>query len=366
MSVVTRLLLSAPSLRDDFDLVHLDTSDHRTISNQGLLDLRNVFLAIKHGISFAWRILSQRWDLIYIPIAQNRLGFLRDLLFLIPSRWSRGRRVVHLHGGYFDVFYRESRWWMKRLIHLGLNRVDIGLVLADDLRHCLAPVIAADRILTVANGVSDIVPGEPRDSNSFRVLYLGGLMKSKGVLTIVQSMPEVLSELPGAHFVFAGEWYSEEEKREAMDFIARHELHAHVAFPGRVEGVEKNRLLLRSHLLVMPTYYPFEGQPLVLIEGMAASLPIVATPLPGIRALLPDGQHAIHLPPQDPGALSRAILELAADPARRDRMGRANRVRYLEHFTEAKFLERMSKVFHRALSSDGELRAEGLRITPEG
>src|SRR5919204_2080449 len=81
MTLTTQALL-ASGLAERLRITHVDTSDHRNISNVGRLDWRNVLLALIHGLRFAGALVRGRPDVIYIPLARNRLGFLRDLLFL--------------------------------------------------------------------------------------------------------------------------------------------------------------------------------------------------------------------------------------------------------------------------------------------
>ena len=82
-------------------IVHVETSDHRPISTVGRIDLRNIFLALKHSVAFTSRLLLHWPDLVYIPVSRDRLGFLRDALFLIPTRLSRRRLIVHFHSREF-------------------------------------------------------------------------------------------------------------------------------------------------------------------------------------------------------------------------------------------------------------------------
>ena len=67
-----------------------------------------------------------------------------------------------------------------------------------------------------------------------------------------------------------------------------------------------------------------ESAPNALLESMAAGLPVVGTDVPGIREILPSEQSASLAPPRDVEALAAALVQLIADPATRDRLGRSN------------------------------------------
>ena len=62
-----------------------------------------------------------RVDAIYLPIAKNRVGFLRDAVLLLEARALRRTTIVHFHARGFDEFVAAEAWWMRRLIRLALQ-----------------------------------------------------------------------------------------------------------------------------------------------------------------------------------------------------------------------------------------------------
>src|SRR5690606_2009529 len=81
VAVVTRNLLES-ELAQRYDLVHVDTRDGRGVANIGRLDVGNVWRAGLHAGRFLSALLRTRPDAVYMPVAQNTLGFLRDALFM--------------------------------------------------------------------------------------------------------------------------------------------------------------------------------------------------------------------------------------------------------------------------------------------
>ncbi|MBF0624161.1 MAG: glycosyltransferase [Magnetococcales bacterium] len=75
-----------------------------------------------------------------------------------------------------------------------------------------------------------------------------------------------------------------------------------------------------------------EGIPMVLMEAMAAGLPVVASRLSGIPELVDDGVNGLLVPPGQPQPLAAALERLARDPGLRQRLGRAGRARVEEDF----------------------------------
>ncbi|HEU5003745.1 MAG TPA: glycosyltransferase family 4 protein [Actinomycetota bacterium] len=93
------------------------------------------------------------------------------------------------------------------------------------------------------------------------------------------------------------------------------------------------------HASVIPE--PF-GQ--VVVEGMAAGLPVVAAAAGGPKEVIEDGVTGLLFPPGDVDALSGVLLRLAGDPELRSRLGRSGRVRAQE-FTPAAIAPRISVVY---------------------
>jgi len=89
-----------------FNLIHLDTSDHRDATNIGKIDFINLGLAFKNLLTLISYCLKYRPDLIYVHISQTWIGYARDGLFILIGKWlSSSKVLIHLDGGYFGQFY---------------------------------------------------------------------------------------------------------------------------------------------------------------------------------------------------------------------------------------------------------------------
>ena len=89
-------------------------------------------------------------------------------------------------------------------------------------------------------------------------------------------------------------------------------------------------LLASSHIACLPSYR--EGLPKSLIEATAAGRPIVATDVPGCRAVVRDGDNGLLVPARDAEALAEALARLVGDAAQRQRMGARGREIAIETF----------------------------------
>ena len=88
-----------------------------------------------------------------------------------------------------------------------------------------------------------------------------------------------------------------------------------------------------------------EGVPRALIEAAACGRPIVTTDSPGCRDLVRDAQEGMLVGLRDTEAAARALVQLAADPELRKRLGQAAHRRFQEGYTEAAVRQAVAAVY---------------------
>jgi glycosyltransferase involved in cell wall biosynthesis len=330
VTVSTSLVLENPALHRCFDVEHFDTSDHRTTANIGHWDARNVIAALSQARGL-WKALAGRPGLVYLPISQGLPGLTRDTVFIRVAA-ARGWRVAtHLRGSELGDVYRRQpaaiRAWLRR----AFDRVDSMGVLGESLRPVVAEVVSAERVAVVPNGTPDPqLDGRSRAGDTG--LFLSNLRPRKGVWEALAAALTVVTERSEARFVFAGDCPDEaivsELRNRAKQARGRIEIRS------AVTGRDKLDLLASSAFLVFPPKEP-EGQPRVILEAMAAGLPVITTDRGAIAETVIDGECGYVLPDPVPERLAERLLRLYDDPELREEMGRAARRRYLERFTQA-------------------------------
>lgn len=353
ISVLTEILLRS-DLRLSFDVVHLDTADRRTLDNVGRFEFHNVMLALYHGARFHWLLLWKRPAVVYMPVSESVLGFLRDSLFLLPSRLWGIPVVLHLHGGYLDTLYAERGGMFRWLMRFCFGHASRAIVLSDSFRGKFAGLVEPDRVRVVYNGIPPALYEaskdkycSPRTSAPLTVLFLGGLFESKGCFDLLRSVPYVLKQTTDVRFVFVGD-ASFPEARQAMDWVQQHSLERYVSFLGTRSGDEKTRVFRESDVFAFPTWYPLEGQPVAMIEAMAAGLPVLTTRHATIPDILgEDG--AVYVNKRDPEDIAEKLLCLLGDESLRRSMGQINQNRFLQCHTADKFAEGVARVLRQAL-----------------
>jgi glycosyltransferase involved in cell wall biosynthesis len=233
-----------------------------------------------------------------------------------------------------------------------LGRADLSIVLADSLRHD-AEMLGARRIAIVPNGVPDPGPNERRHAapgRPWQVLFLGQCSGEKGLFTAAEAVisanaaDQQTSGQPGYTLVAAGPFPRTSDER-AFAALARRNPGV-VRHVGEVSGESKRSLFLESDCLCLPTRYPHEGQPLVILEALAFDLPVLATAWRAIAATLPP-EAGVLVPAGDTGALADALRAIRAKPPGPG----VARAAYLREFTLELHLKRLASELQRMIGS---------------
>jgi glycosyltransferase involved in cell wall biosynthesis len=154
----------------------------------------------------------------------------------------------------------------------------------------------------------------------------GRLSPEKGFTFLVDAAAEVLTNMPTAGFVLFGDGSlraSLEQQIEAQRLQGRFIL---AGFHSDLDTY-----LPHMDVLVLPSLT--EGLPNVVLESLAAGVPVVATDVGGTGEVVKDGVDGYLVPPGDPGAIAGKISDLLADNWLRQWMGANGRERMWEHFS---------------------------------
>jgi len=149
------------------------------------------------------------------------------------------------------------------------------------------------------------------------------LAEQKGQRDLIAAAPAVLERHPNARFVVAGGG----ELRAELEALAR-PLGERFTFLGERDDVPD--LLASFDVFAYPSR--FEGLCLAVIEAQAAGVPVVATPVGGIKETVVDGETGRLVPVGDVEALAMAIIAVLDDPDSARRMAETARARVLERF----------------------------------
>ena len=179
-------------------------------------------------------------------------------------------------------------------------------------------------------------PEPPPPPAGPRLLCIGRLIPIKGHQTLLRAFAAARAEVPELTLDLAGTGPLEDELRSMGGDGVR--------FLGHVAPVQP--LIEQSSIVVVPSLG--EGFGMVALEAMERARPVIAARVGGLPEIV--GDEGLLVPPGEVEPLRAAIVELARDLPRAERLGRAGRARVLAEFSEERCIERTEALYRRALA----------------
>lgn len=291
---------------------------------------------------------------LFRQLRESKPALLQTFLFhaniagRIAGRLARVPKIV----SGIRVAERRSR------LPLWIDRMTQGMV---DHNVCVSQAVAdfsaqrgglsAGKITVIPNGVDAqrFATAEPADLSEFdipsgsqTVLFVGRLDPQKGPFLLLEAVKGLLPTYPRLHVLLVGEGSL---RIRLQEWIHDRNLHARVHLAGWRANVPQ--LLKAADCLVLPSRW--EGMPNVVLEAMAAGLPVLATEVEGATELIQNHKTGLLVPPNSPGELAAGLSLLLGDSEQALAMGRAAQVVSQKDFTWEQVVKNFEAVFTRML-----------------
>lgn len=362
------ILLASP-LAERFELIHLDTT--RTPAGRGkaaTLAPINLLYFARQALRLVSILSTHRPRIIHQPITYG-ISFWKECAFLALASLFGAATVGHLHGGAFLEFLHAASGRKRRRIAAALRPLSAMIALSEGWRRALLEEVDSGlRVVVIPNTVeAGFARWADRFDRSVRrervtVLCLGRLSSRKGTIDALRAAPLLRERVVQARLVFAGEAATAADREEidrALETVGRDG----VEFTGAVSGEAKRRLFEEADIFLLPSHV--ENLPIVVLEAMAAGLPLVVTKVGALPEFLAEGQNALFVRAGDPEEIASKVAELAARPDSRRSMGEANRRLFREEFGPERMFARIEKLYLDLLGSAGQ-EAGGVATAPGG
>ncbi len=285
-----------------------------------------------------------------------------EAAWLGPLLRERGIRHVHAH---FAGIAARTAYWIEELYGIGFSFTGHANDIFRDAGFAvsLEKMIAAARfVVTASNFSRDWLVGkfpgraakiygvyngidvgkfrpasrQARGDGPLKILSVGRYVEKKGFGYLMEACRLLADKGVPFHCEIVGEGPMQEEL-EAR--IAALRLEGKVVLAGPRSQAELIPLFASSDLFVLPCVRETEGGmdnlPTVIMEAMAAGLPVLSTNVAGVPEMIVDGRSGWIVPEKAPIALAETIFRIAGAPESAARCGEEGRLRALELFSSA-------------------------------
>jgi glycosyltransferase involved in cell wall biosynthesis len=287
-SLACQVFINALAKRHAIDLINLSKGG----LSQGLDSFGRVIEVVK--------IIWQTWrkcrdvDVVYFTVSESGAGNAKDLLIFLVCASHLRRMAIHLHGGAgMRRIISEGRPISRALNGFFLKRLGAVIVLGNALKDIYSGFVTPDRLHVIPNFAEDMLFADRAQIASkfeiqrpLKLLFLSNLLPGKGYLELVAAYLSLdLEQQQAVSIDFAGSFEDDLQRDAFLRMIhGKNALNYH----GSVRGETKIALFKQSHIFCLPTYYPYEGQPISILEAYASGCAVITTAHSGIPDVFND------------------------------------------------------------------------------
>lgn len=331
---------------DNIKIFFLRMDYSSTIDHVGKFDFSKIKTLIKI-LSAATSILRKnRIDYIYYPpTGYGRVPFYRDIITLLYLRLFKKRIVFHFHGMGLNENFSKSNFIIKWMAKRAYYKPHANIYLSqynEKYLNFLEP--KCSRI--VPYGIDDMTSMFRKTDNTNtgkRILYLGNLIKSKGIFDFIAAIKILRQRQVNIEATIIGGIPDKitEDELKSQGLFDTHYIH----YLGIKAGDEKWMELAKADAFCFPTYYETENLPVVIIEAMSFSLPVITTNWASIPSLVTDNYNGYIVPHKDPEAIANKIISLFQSEENYKKFAANSRKRFLDSFQKETYIARIRDVF---------------------
>jgi glycosyltransferase involved in cell wall biosynthesis len=316
---VVKTILNCEIFKDEYEIAVFNSSNSKDSNS-----ITNLIVFLKSIFFYLMSLFEGKIELAHIHTSYGR-SFYRKTVFVLLSSLFRVKVILHFHTGRFDDFFMQSSGLRKKVIELALAKSAAVAVLCNDWKEKIEKIFASKNVYVINNPLpfnTEQVESvsQKTDLNYVNVLFVGFLIKKKGIYDIIEIAEKFSGSPLSPRFVVCGKGT---EERKFLKRIKDRDLQ-NIEYLGWVSGRKKTEIYQNCDIFLLPSYY--EGMPMVLLEGMGFGMPIVASKVGGIPEIVNDGENGYLLEPGDVDGFEKKIKLLISNPTLRIRLGSNSRM----------------------------------------
>jgi len=297
-------------------------------------------------------IKKEKPDILFL--CSTKAGFLGSLAAKFNSKFKiQNAKLIYRIGGWtfndpWPKWKKKIYFWFEK-ISAKWKDIIINNAESDRKQAIKSGIKPRERIITIYNGIDvnnlDFFAKQEAGiilniQPSFIIGTIANLYPSKGLKYLVEAANLAKYKLQNTEykFVVIGEG---RERKKLENLIKKYNLENNFFLVGAIPGAYK--YLRAFDIFVLPSLK--EGFPWVILEAMAAQVPIIATKVGAISEIIDDGKNGILVEPADFDGLAKAILRLAEDKSLQERLSMEARKTVEARFGLDKMVSEVEKLF---------------------
>ncbi len=320
---------------------------HFTSHDEGSIAHRAIVFGQALG-ALLWKLLSRKADLVHIHMSDGG-SVVRKAILALTTFLFHKPVLMHANGAEFHVTYSKLPPWAQQWLSVIFRRCH-GFIAVTNLWKDYYDAnlgLNAKQVFVLPNP-TELPAQAPNRTNSSQVklVFFGRIGQRKGAFDLIKAFANLSAELKKrSELILAGDG----ELEQGRKLVESLNLTEHVTFLGWIDTQQRDTLLAKADVFVLPSYN--EGLPLALMEAMGWGLPVITTPVSGIPEIVTSNKNGLLVPPGNIQQLSEAMQLLIENETLRLSLGRAAR-ETVAPLDVKPFLCRLTDIYRSTLESN--------------
>lgn len=285
-------------------------------------------------------IKKNTFDVIHIHMSYKG-SFYRKYAVTKLCKKNNKKVIIHLHGSEFKDFYNNGDDKRKRQICELFTIADVSIVLGNDWKQFIKKIAPKSNVVVVNNAIALPELVEKKKNQNLTFLFLGALIKRKGVIDLLTAVQAIKSEgITNFKVLIAG---SGEEENNLKKYVDENNLGDCIEFLGWIDNTQKPGLLQKSDVLVLPSYN--EGLPIAILEAMSYGLPVISTDVGSIKEAVITEENGRLFKPGDVETMASEMKKMILDGNYWQQSSLKSREICEEKFADRVFFEKVQNIY---------------------
>lgn len=347
-SIVGELVKESKIINELFHTRYLNIIMSRKVEETGKASLRKIVRLAEMWLLLLVKLIHRRPRLCYYSLTTTGAGFFKDVILISLLRLFHVKIIYHIHNKGIKQFQKKK---LNHILYRFVFKNSRVILLSKHLYYDIETYVSEEHVFYCPNGIKDYQPKTAflslPEKRIFKILFLSNLIREKGVFVLI----EACSILRDKGYSFQCDFIGGEgdvTEKQLNSFIKQKELAEHVKYLGKRYGKLKELAFEQADVFVLPSRY--DCFPLVILEAMQHSLPVISAHEGGMPDMVDDGSTGFLIPVYDDAeGLAKRIEYLLSNPFERKKMGVNGRIKYENNFTLPIFEKRFLSILQEAV-----------------
>jgi glycosyltransferase involved in cell wall biosynthesis len=269
-------------------------------------------------------------------------------LMCLPAFFSKKllKKPYVIYGRGSDIY--DISFFSRKMLKVILKDAAKVIVLTEYMKKELQKIYYG-KILVIPNGIEldnykNLQKQNFRLNNKKIIMFLGTLRLVKGLKYLIKAMELIQAEMENTILMIIGDG---EDRKSLEAMVIKLHLEKVVIFNGKIPNKDIPKYLVQGDVFVLPSLS--EGFPNVLLEAMAAGLPIVSTNVNGLSEIIINEENGYLVEPKNPQQLADKLLQILKNPIQSKKFSN-NNIEKVKNYSWKNVIECLEDVYLKVLA----------------